>query len=175
MTFLIPLSVCFVCFSWKGDAKVKYKIWVGHNLVCTEDPLEKPHMNTHWQEAIFLQSLWIIDIFIQVFSSFYLAILFVFKSVSMFTSYKLLSQLTNLQPSSPLLIHMHAFCYLHSTHLIWACQTVVKYSLADNMRQSKKSHCAITKWCTRGEWPVNCITVISARWRSHMPFQRWQK
>ena len=42
-------------------------------------------------------------------------------------------------------------------------------------RTKWRSHCAITKWCTRREWPVNCMTVISARWRSHMPFQRWQK
>ena len=54
--------------------------------------------------------------------------------------------------------------------------TNVKYSLADNMRQGKKeSHCAVKKWCTGREWPVKCITVISARWRSHMPFQRWRK
>ena len=32
-----------------------------------------------------------------------------------------------------------------------------------------------TNWCTRREWPVNCMTVISARWRSNMPFQRQQK
>ena len=49
----------------------------------------------------------------------------------------------------------------------------VKSSLADNMRQGKKnSHCAVKKWCTGREWPVNCMTVISARWQSHMPFQR---
>ena len=43
------------------------------------------------------------------------------------------------------------------------------------MRQGKKSHRAVTKWCTRREWPVNCMTVISTRWRSRMPFQRWRK
>ena len=43
------------------------------------------------------------------------------------------------------------------------------------MRQGKKSHRAVTKWCTGREWPVNCMTVISARWRSHMPFQRRRK
>ena len=49
----------------------------------------------------------------------------------------------------------------------------VNYSLADNMRQGKKnSHCAVKKWCTGREWPVNCTTGTSARWRTHMPFQR---
>ena len=27
-----------------------------------------------------------------------------------------------------------------------------------------KSHGAITNWCTRRVWPVNCMTVISTRW-----------
>ena len=38
-----------------------------------------------------------------------------------------------------------------------------------------RPHRAATKWCTGREWPVNCTTVISTWWRSHMPFQRWQK
>ena len=38
-----------------------------------------------------------------------------------------------------------------------------------------KSHGTVTNWCTGREWPVNCMTVISARWRSNMPFQRRQK
>ena len=35
-----------------------------------------------------------------------------------------------------------------------------------------KSHGTVTNWCTGREWPVNCMTVISARWRSNMLFQR---
>ena len=35
-----------------------------------------------------------------------------------------------------------------------------------------KSHGTITNWCTRREWLVNCMTVISARWWSNMRFQR---
>ena len=35
-----------------------------------------------------------------------------------------------------------------------------------------KSQCTVINWCTRREWPVNCMTVISAWWRSNMPFQR---
>ena len=35
-----------------------------------------------------------------------------------------------------------------------------------------KSHGTVTDWCTGREWPVNCMTVISAWWRSNMPFQR---
>ena len=35
-----------------------------------------------------------------------------------------------------------------------------------------KSHGTVIDWCTRREWPVNCMTVISAWWRSNMPFQR---
>ena len=38
-----------------------------------------------------------------------------------------------------------------------------------------KSHGTLKDWCTGRDWPVNCMTVISARWRSNMPFQRLQK
>ena len=36
-----------------------------------------------------------------------------------------------------------------------------------------KSHSTVINWCTGREWPVNCMTVISAWWRSNMPFQRY--
>ena len=29
-----------------------------------------------------------------------------------------------------------------------------------------KSHGSVTNWCTEKGWPVNCMTVISARWSS---------
>ena len=35
-----------------------------------------------------------------------------------------------------------------------------------------KSHGTLIDWCTGREWPANCMTVISAWWRSNMPFQR---
>ena len=35
-----------------------------------------------------------------------------------------------------------------------------------------KYHGTVTEWCTGREWPVNCMTVISAWWRSNMLFQR---
>ena len=35
-----------------------------------------------------------------------------------------------------------------------------------------KSHGTGIDWCTGLEWPVNYMTVISAWWRSNMPFQR---
>ena len=35
-----------------------------------------------------------------------------------------------------------------------------------------KSHGTLIDWWTGREWPVNCMTVISAWWRSNMPFQR---
>ena len=38
-----------------------------------------------------------------------------------------------------------------------------------------KSHGTVTNRCTGREWPVNCMTVISTRWRSNMPFQRRRK
>ena len=38
-----------------------------------------------------------------------------------------------------------------------------------------KSRSTVTDWCTGREWPVNCMTVISARWQSNMPFQRQRK
>ena len=42
-------------------------------------------------------------------------------------------------------------------------------SLADKMG---KSCGTVIDWCTGRDWPVNCMTVISARWQSNMPFQR---
>ena len=38
-----------------------------------------------------------------------------------------------------------------------------------------KSHGTVIDWCTGREWPVNCMTVISAQWRSNRPFQRRRK
>ena len=35
-----------------------------------------------------------------------------------------------------------------------------------------KAHDTLTDWCTGREWPLNCVTIISAWWRSNMPFQR---
>ena len=35
-----------------------------------------------------------------------------------------------------------------------------------------KSHGIGIDWCPGRQWPVNCMTVISAWWRSNMPFQR---
>ena len=35
-----------------------------------------------------------------------------------------------------------------------------------------KPHGTLIDWCTGREWPVNCMTVISAWWRSNMPSQR---
>ena len=72
------------------------------------------------------------------------------------------------------LIHIF-LSYIYIIYIYIYIYIYVKYSLADNMRQGKKSHRAVTKWCTGREWPVNCMTVISARWQSHMPFQRWRK
>ena len=45
--------------------------------------------------------------------------------------------------------------------------------LADEMGRGKeKSHYTLIDWRTGREWPLNCMTVISARWRSHRPFKR---
>ena len=45
--------------------------------------------------------------------------------------------------------------------------------LADEMGRGKKnSHGTLIDWCTGREWPVNCMTVISAGWRSIIPFQK---
>ena len=38
-----------------------------------------------------------------------------------------------------------------------------------------KSHGKVTNWSTWRGWQVNCMTVISTRWRSNMPFQRRRK
>ena len=35
------------------------------------------------------------------------------------------------------------------------------------------SQCTVIDWCTGREWPVNSMTVISAWWRSNVPFQRY--
>ena len=71
-------------------------------------------------EEVKMQSAPIGKLF-QDFSSFYLSIFSVFESVLMFTSYKLLYQLTNLQPFYAFFICIHAFRYLHHTHLACTC------------------------------------------------------
>ena len=38
-----------------------------------------------------------------------------------------------------------------------------------------KSHGTVIDWCIGREWPVNCMTVISVRWQSNMPFQGQRK
>ena len=38
--------------------------------------------------------------------------------------------------------------------------------LAWQYRTGLKSHGTVTNWCTERGWPVNCMTVIFARWRS---------
>ena len=38
-----------------------------------------------------------------------------------------------------------------------------------------KSHSTVTNWCTRREWLVNYMTVISTQGQSNMPFQRRRK
>ena len=38
-----------------------------------------------------------------------------------------------------------------------------------------KSHGTLTDWCTGRQWPVSCMTVISASRRSNMPFQGRRK
>ena len=35
-----------------------------------------------------------------------------------------------------------------------------------------KAHDTLIDWFTGREWPLNCMTVISAWWRSNMPFKR---
>ena len=35
-----------------------------------------------------------------------------------------------------------------------------------------KSHATVIDWCAGREWPVNCMTVISAWWQSNVPFLR---
>ena len=39
----------------------------------------------------------------------------------------------------------------------------------------KRYHYTLIDWRTGRVWPLNCMTFISARWRSHRPFQRWRK
>ena len=38
-----------------------------------------------------------------------------------------------------------------------------------------KSHGTRMDWCIGREWPVNCMTIISAWWWSNMPVQRRRK
>ena len=43
--------------------------------------------------------------------------------------------------------------------------------LADEMGRAKNSHGTLIDWCTGREWPMNCITFISAWWRLNIRFQ----
>ena len=45
--------------------------------------------------------------------------------------------------------------------------------LVDEMGRGKKnSHGTLIDWCTGREWPLNCMTVVSAWWRLNIRFQR---
>ena len=44
-----------------------------------------------------------------------------------------------------------------------------------NGTRYKRSQNTLIDWRTGREWPLNWMTVISARWRSHRPFQRKRK
>ena len=52
--------------------------------------------------------------------------------------------------------------------------------MASNRKKSRRqiwltkweAHDTLIDWCTGREWPLNYMTVISAWWRSNMPFQR---
>ena len=46
------------------------------------------------------------------------------------------------------------------------------WKLADAMGRAKKSHDTLIDWRTGREWPLNCMTVISAWWRLNVRFQR---
>ena len=48
-------------------------------------------------------------------------------------------------------------------------EEIAQVSSADYMGQGEGP---TSEWCTGREWPVNCMAVISAWWRSNMPFQR---
>ena len=59
----------------------------------------------------------------------------------------------------------------------------VTHPMASNRKKSRsriwltkwdkvKAHDTLIDWCTGREWPLKYMTVISAWWRSNMPFQR---
>ena len=55
------------------------------------------------------------------------------------------------------------------------CHSIGVGELGWQYETGLKSHSTVTNWCTGREWPVNCMTVISARWQSNMLFQRQRK
>ena len=55
---------------------------------------------------------------------------------------------------------------------IGMCHFLPVQKLADEMGQGKKSHDTLIDWCIGREWPLNCMAVIYAWWRSNVPFQR---
>ena len=65
----------------------------------------------------------------------------------------------------------------------WCTGRMWHITMASNRKKSRwriwltkwdkvKAHDTLINWCTWREWPLNCMIVISAWWRSNMPFQR---
>ena len=54
----------------------------------------------------------------------------------------------------------------------WYSKIILLLEPDEMGRGKKNSHGTLIDWCTGREWPVNCMTVISAWWRSNMRFQR---
>ena len=87
----------------------------------------------------------------------------------------------------PTALYIYIYIYIYMSVCVCMCVVVVdvvtvvrkwtqwndvKYSLAG---RKLKSHDTVTKWYTGKRWPVNCITVISARRSLNMPLQRGRK
>ena len=64
---------------------------------------------------------------------------------------------------------------LHWQHKNTKQKNMCKIQLGWQYGTRLKSHGAVTNWCTGRGWPVNCMTLISVRWWSNMPFQRQRK
>ena len=88
-----------------------------------------------------------------------------------------------------LLLAWASMCYIltfgPAKHSIpkWCTRRKWHIPMASNRKKSRrriwltkwdkvKAHDTLIDWCTGREWPLNCMTVISAWWRSNMSFQR---
>ena len=82
----------------------------------------------------------------------------------------------NLSDSESPQVSKHAipkWCTGRKWHILMASNRKISHRRIWLTKWDKvKPHDTLMDWCTEREWPVNCMTVISAWWRSNMPFHR---
>ena len=105
-----------------------------------------------------------------LFNGYTFQFLMVFRWPTIYSNFQLLYFDLLTRPKKP-------FKVMHRKEVTHSNGSYVRKSrgrkLADEIGRAKKnSHGTLIDWYTGREWPLNCMTVISAWWRLNIRFQR---